>query len=91
MRLERACIPLGGAWSTPFCRWQGPLSQVTSLQLAELSARRALADRGIEPGELSQLVLGWTVPQPGAFYGAPTVASSMATRRRPPAPAPSPS
>jgi acetyl-CoA acetyltransferase family protein len=77
MRYERACIPVGGAWSTPFARWQGPLAEVSSLDLAVLAARRALADRGVDPSELTQLVLGWTVPQEGAFYGAPTVAARI--------------
>jgi acetyl-CoA acetyltransferase family protein len=77
VRYERAYIPLGGAWSTPFCRWQGALSELSSLELAETAARRALADRGISADELTQLILGWTVPQPGAFYGAPTVAARI--------------
>jgi acetyl-CoA acyltransferase len=77
MRYERACIPLGGVWSSPFCRWQGPLSSVSSLDLAVLVTERALADRFIDPVELSQLVLGWTIPQPTAFFGAPTVAARI--------------
>jgi acetyl-CoA acetyltransferase family protein len=77
MRYEHACIPPGGAWSSPFCRWQGPLSTMTSLDLAVAVTRRALADRGVSPEDLTQLVLGWTVPQPGAFYGAPTVAARI--------------
>jgi acetyl-CoA C-acetyltransferase len=39
--------------------------------------RRALADRGIAAEELTQLVLGWTVPQPESFYGASTVAARI--------------
>jgi acetyl-CoA acetyltransferase family protein len=77
MRFERACIPPSGAWSSPFCRWQGPLSGMSSLDLAVAVTRRALADRGIDPQDVTQLVLGWTVPQPGAFYGAPTVAARI--------------
>jgi acetyl-CoA C-acetyltransferase len=77
MRFERACIPLGGAWSSPFARWQGPFAEVSSLDLAVAVGRRALADRGIPPDAITQLVLGWTVPQPGAFYGAPTVAARL--------------
>ena len=77
MRYERACIPASGAWSSPFCRWQGPLSGMSSLDLAVTVTRRALADREIDPQDLTQLVLGWTVPQPGAFYGAPTVAARI--------------
>ena len=74
---ERAAIPLGLAWSSPFCRWQGPLAAVSSLELAVDVTARALADRGVEPSSVAQLVLGWTVPQPGIFYGAPTVAARL--------------
>jgi len=77
VRYERAFIPLGGAWSSPFARWQGPLAEVSSLDLAVAVTRRALAEREIAPDEISQLVLGWTVPQEGAFYGAPTVAARI--------------
>ncbi len=77
MRYERACMPLGGIWSSPFARWQGPLAEVSSLDLAVLVTRRALEDRGVPPEAVSQLVLGWTVPQEGAFYGAPTVAARI--------------
>ena len=77
LAFERAAIPLGLAWSSPFCRWQGPLSAVTSLDLAVDVTARALADRGVDPSSLAQLVLGWTVPQPGIFYGAPTVAARL--------------
>jgi acetyl-CoA acetyltransferase family protein len=77
VRYERACIPVGGAWSTPFARWQGALSEISSLDLAVAAARRALEARAVPPDELTQLVLGWTVPQEGAFYGAPTVAARI--------------
>ena len=77
MRYERAAIPLGGAWSSPFARWQGPLAEVSSLDLAVAVTRRALDERGVDPAEVTQLVLGWTVPQEGAFYGAPTVAAHL--------------
>lgn len=77
MRYERACIPLGTAWSTPFARWQGAFSEMSSLDLAVAAARRALAERRVPAEEITQLVLGWTVPQPGIFYGAPTVAARI--------------
>jgi acetyl-CoA acetyltransferase family protein len=77
MRYEEACIPLGGAWSSPFARWQGPFSEISSLELAVLATRRALADRGIPAEEITQIILGWTVPQEAAFYGAPTVAAKI--------------
>jgi acetyl-CoA acetyltransferase family protein len=77
VKFTKACIPLGGAWSSPFCRWQGPLSDVSSLDLAVEVTRRALAERSLPPEELTHLVLGFTVPQPGAFYGASTVAARI--------------
>jgi acetyl-CoA acetyltransferase family protein len=77
MRYEEACIPLGAAWSSPFARWQGPFSEISSLELAVLATRRALADRGIPAERITQIVLGWTVPQEAAFYGAPTVAAKI--------------
>lgn len=77
MRFANACIPLGGAWSSPFARWQGPLSELSSLDLATIVTRRALADRGISAEAIDQLVLGWTIPQPEIFYGAPTVAARL--------------
>jgi acetyl-CoA acetyltransferase len=77
MRFTRACVPLGYAWSSPFARWQGPLAEVSSLDLAVLVSGRALGDRGLPATEISQLVLGWTVPQPEIFYGAPTVAARL--------------
>jgi acetyl-CoA acetyltransferase family protein len=77
VRYVKPCIPLGAAWSSPFARWQGPLSDISSLDLAVSVARRALADRAIDPASITQLVLGWTVPQQGAFYGAPTVAARI--------------
>jgi acetyl-CoA acetyltransferase family protein len=77
MRYEQACIPLGAAWSSPFARWQGPFAEISSLELAVLATRRALADRGIPAEEITQIVLGWTVPQEAAFYGAPMVAAKI--------------
>lgn len=77
MRYERSFIPAGGAWSSPFARWQGPLAEVSSLDLAVDGARRAFAAREVPPDALRQVILGWTVPQPGIFYGAPTVAARI--------------
>jgi acetyl-CoA C-acetyltransferase len=77
VRFEKVFIPLGASWSTPFCRWQGSLSGISSWDLAETAARSALAERGIPAAEMTQVVLGFTIPQPGAFYGAPTLAARL--------------
>jgi len=77
MSMEKAYIPYGAYWSSPFCRWQGSLSQLNSLELAARVAKRALADRQIAPGALDSLVLGFTVPQLHGFYGPPWVAAML--------------
>ena len=77
MRFERACVPLGFTWSSPFARWQGPLAEVNSLDLAVDVTRAALEEREFSARELTGLVLGWTVPQKEIFYGAPSVAARI--------------
>jgi acetyl-CoA acetyltransferase family protein len=76
MRYANAVIPLRAAWSSPFLRWQGPAADVNSLDLAQQVTARALDERGIE-WPVEELVLGWTVPQKEAFYGAPTLAARL--------------
>jgi len=73
--LERAFVPYGAYWSTPFCRWQGSLAQEHALDLAARVARSALAARSIAPNEFDGLYLGTTVIQRQGFYGAPWVAA----------------
>ena len=77
MRFERAAIPLGGLWSSPFARWQGELAEQSSLDLVVDVTSRALERRRFAAADLDGIVLGWTVPQPGIFYGAPTVAGRI--------------
>jgi acetyl-CoA acetyltransferase family protein len=77
MRYERASIPLGKYWTSPFARWQGPFAEMSSLDLATVTTAWALEDRRLSPRDLSHIVLGWSVPQPGIFYGAPTVAARL--------------
>ena len=77
MRFERAYVPAGGAWSSPFVRWQGSLAEVDSLDLATYVTTRALRDRGIDPAGLGRVVLGMTVIQELGFYGAPTLAARI--------------
>ena len=55
----------------------GSLSRLHSLRLAAWTAARELARRGIDPAGLDAAVLGYSVPQQGAFYGLPWVAGMM--------------
>jgi acetyl-CoA acetyltransferase len=77
MTLEKAFVPYGCYWSTPFCRWQGSFANLHSLKFAAEVGQRALAERKIPLEVLETLVLGWTVPQKSAFYGAPWVAGLL--------------
>jgi acetyl-CoA acetyltransferase family protein len=77
MKFDDVHIPVGAAWSSPFCRWQGSLSDVSSLDLAALVTRTALDARGIEAGELTDIVFGSTIPQPASFYSTPTLAHAI--------------
>lgn len=72
-----AYIPYGAYWSTPFARWQGRLAHLHSLEFAAWTARRALANKGIDLGAIDAGVLGTSVPQRGAFYGLPWLATLM--------------
>ena len=75
MRFRKAFIPYGGYWSTPFCKWQGSLSTVNSLELAGRAASTALAARGIPADGLDAVVVGTTVPQKHSMYAGPWVAA----------------
>ena len=74
MRFEKACIPYGAYWTTPFCRWQGSFGHLHALKFAAEVAVRALDERRISPTVFDGLVLGYTVPQQFSFYGAPWMA-----------------
>ncbi len=74
MRFEKAFVPARGAWSTPFCKWQGSLASAHPIHLASEVTKKALQDRGIAAAELESVVFGWTVPSKHVFYGAPWLA-----------------
>ncbi len=77
MPLERAYIPYGAYWSSPFCRWQGGIGHVHSMELAAETARGALEARGISLEHIDALTLGITVHQRHSFYGAPWLAGML--------------
>ncbi|HKA51963.1 MAG TPA: thiolase family protein [Candidatus Dormibacteraeota bacterium] len=77
MRFEKAFVPYGGYWSTPFVRWQGSLSQAHPVRLSAEVASRALDERGIEATTFDSLFYGMTVPSQHSFYAAPWVAGTI--------------
>jgi acetyl-CoA acetyltransferase len=74
MRFDDVVIPLAGAWSSPFVRWQGPVAELSSLDVAAQVTSSALEGSA---WEVDELVLGLTVPQRQSFYGAPTLAARL--------------
>ncbi len=68
---ERAEIPYGVYWSTPFAKWQGSLSTVHPIRLAANVARDQLAKREIAADTFDYGVLGITTPQYKSFWGVP--------------------
>ena len=79
MRIEDVCIPVAASWSSPFVRWQGPTADLNSLELARQVTADGLARAGVD-WPFRELVLGITVPQKEAFYGAPTLAARLGPR-----------
>lgn len=73
MKLSDVAVPLGLAWSSPFCRWQGPLAEMSSVDLAVDVTGRAMGERGFDVAEVSHITLGTTVPQATSFYGVTTI------------------
>ncbi len=74
MFFEKAYIPYGGYWSTPFCRWQQNFAHLNAIPFAAEITRRALEERDISPKVFDSLYLGLTVPQKHSFYGGPWLA-----------------
>ena len=74
MKFERSFIPSRGAWSSPFCKWQGTFATLHPLRFAADVTRKALAARNVPVEEIDDLVLGWTIPSKQSFYGTPWLA-----------------
>lgn len=73
----KAEIPYGAYWSTPFARWQGSYASLHSIEFAAHVARKELGRRDIDPALIDFAVLGMSVPQQHAFYGAPWLMGMM--------------
>jgi acetyl-CoA acetyltransferase family protein len=74
---DKTYIPYGAYWSSPFCRWQGSFANDNAIKLAAGVARSVLTSREIDPQQLDGIILGMTVPQLHAFYGAPWLAAMI--------------
>jgi acetyl-CoA acetyltransferase len=75
---KNAYIPYGGYYSTPFCKWQGSLQSVNSIELGGATAKRWFEAKGIDQSkELDYLYMGITNGQQRVFYGATWLAHMM--------------
>ena len=80
MRYENVAIPAGFARSSPFTKWQGSLAEVQALTWPPTSPPGPGRAAG-RPRQDAGPVLGWTIPQPDIFYGAPTLAARLGAGR----------
>ena len=69
--LQKAFIPYGGYYSSPFSRWQGTLANENSITLGAATAKRWLEKKSWDPKIFDYTFLGISVHQPHAFYGGP--------------------
>jgi acetyl-CoA acetyltransferase len=74
MTLEKAYIPYGGYWCTPFVKWQGNFANLHAVTFAAEITCRAMAEREISPEVLTGLYVGMTIPAPNSFYSGPWLA-----------------
>ena len=74
---NRAFIPYGCYWRTPFVRWQGSFQDQHAIRFAAEIGRRFLREKEIDAGQFDELILGITVPQTSVFYGGPWLAGLL--------------
>lgn len=74
MQFDKAYIPYGVYWSSPFAKWQGSFANLNAVTLAADVTKSALAEREISAEVFDALGLGLTIPQHHCFYGAPWLA-----------------
>lgn len=77
MQFQKAYIPYGGYWSSPFAKWQMAFANLHAIEFATDVAKKALAERSISPEVFDGLCLGLTIPQQHCFYGAPWAAAAI--------------
>ncbi|GAB4365136.1 MAG: thiolase family protein [Deltaproteobacteria bacterium] len=75
--LNKAYIPYGGYYSTPFVRWQGSLANEHSIILGANTSRRFFEAKGWDPSMFGYVLVGSTVYQKQWFYSGPWAAALM--------------
>jgi acetyl-CoA acetyltransferase len=75
--LQKAFIPYGGYFSSPFARWQGSMANENAITLGAATAKRWLEHKNWDPKIIDYLVFGITIHQIHGFYGSPYAAALM--------------
>ena len=81
--LKKAFIPYKAYYSSPFCRWQGSLSNENSIVLGGNSSKRWLASRDWDPRMFDYLILAMTISQNHQFFAASWAAAIMGAKQTP--------
>jgi len=81
--LEKAYIPYGGYFSSPFARWQGTLANENAITLGAETARRWIEQKSWDPKIIDYVYLGITVHQIAGFFGGPWASALMGAERVP--------
>jgi acetyl-CoA acetyltransferase family protein len=71
--MNKAHVPYGTYWCTPFAKWQGSLAHLHSMKLAAKASQSALAAKKVPVEAIDLGILGITIPQPSSFFGLPWV------------------
>jgi acetyl-CoA acetyltransferase len=66
---EKAYIPYGGYYSSPFCKWQASFASQNSIVLGAETAKRWLEHKGWSPSMFDYTFFGITVAQHRWFFG----------------------
>jgi hypothetical protein len=59
--LQKAFIPYGGYFSSPFARWQGSMANENAITLGAATAKRWLEHKNWDPKIIDYLVFGITI------------------------------
>ena len=81
MSFDKAYIPYGGYWSSPFAKWQGSFANLHAIELVAETTKKFMEMRGISPEIFENLYFGQTIPQTMCFYGGPWYAGIMGNDR----------
>lgn len=75
---NKAFIPYGGYYTTPFAKWQGSFQHENSIELGAKNSKKWFDSKDLNPNEeLDYVYLGVTVGQKSVFYGASWAANMM--------------